>query len=283
MRALLVAVLVSSVGCQCGNTEVVITGAGDAGARLDGGPLDGGLAAAGGTGGGAGGGSGAGGASGGDAGASAADAGPPCDVIIATIRDFRDDHPDFEAFSGTRETTGLVRDTLGPDDLPVHAASGPTSQTTGPANFDQWYRDAGVNLAFQVTLPVVRTGAGDLLFESDEFFPIDGLGFGNQGRANNFHFTTVIRSSFTYRGGERFTFRGDDDVWIFVNRRLALDLGGLHPAVQGSIDFDAQASQLGLSRGQTYRFDVFHAERRTTASNFRMQTSIECFRPPEIQ
>jgi fibro-slime domain-containing protein len=211
------------------------------------------------------------------------DAGPPCDVVIATIRDFRDDHPDFESFSGSRETTGLVRDTLGPDDLPVHAASGPTSQTTGPANFDQWYRDAGVNLAFQVQLPVMRTAGGDLVFDSSAFFPIDGQGFGNQGRANNFHFTTVIRSSFTYRGGERFTFRGDDDVWIFVNRRLALDLGGLHPAVMGSIDFDAQAARLGLTRGQTYRFDVFHAERHTSESNFRMQTSIECFRPPEIQ
>jgi fibro-slime domain-containing protein len=176
-----------------------------------------------------------------------------------------------------------VRDTLGPDDLPVHAAMGRTSQTTGPANFNQWYRDAGVNLAFQVQLPVMRNGAGDLIFDSDAFFPIDGRGFGNQGRANNFHFTTIIRSSFTYRGGERFDFRGDDDVWIFVNRRLALDLGGLHPAVMGSIDFDREASRLGLTRGQTYRFDVFHAERRTTESNFRMQTSIECFRPPEIQ
>jgi fibro-slime domain-containing protein len=51
----------------------------------------------------------------------------------------------------------------------------------------------------------------------------------------------------------------------------------------GSIDFDAQAARLGLTRGQTYRFDVFHAERHTSESNFRMQTSIECFRPPEIQ
>lgn len=271
MRALLVLSLVAT-GCQCGGSEVVIAGR-DAGRVFDGGFVDGGQA-----------GGSAGGPGGGSAGGSAeVDAGVPCDVIIASLRDFRDDHPDFETFSGSGATTGLVRDTLGNDELPIHAASGPTSQTTGPANFDQWYRDAGVNIAFRVQLPAMRTPGGDLIFDSNAFFPLDGEGFGNQGRAHNFHFTTLIRSSFTYRGGERFTFRGDDDVWIFVNRRLALDLGGLHGAVQGSIDFDAEASRLGLARGQTYRFDVFHAERHTTESNFRMQTSIDCFRPPEIQ
>lgn len=274
MRALLALGLAVTTGCQCGGSEVVIAG------RDAGRPIDAGLADAGSLGGGAG-----GGASAGEGGGSAGggDAGVPCDVIIASLRDFRDDHPDFETFSGSGATTGLVRDTLGSDELPIHAASGPTSQTTGPANFDQWYRDAGVNLAYRVQLPAMRTPGGDLIFDSNAFFPLDGEGFGNQGRAHNFHFTTLIRSSFTYRGGERFTFRGDDDVWIFVNRKLALDLGGLHAAVQGSIDFDAEASRLGLVRGQTYRFDVFHAERHTTESNFRMQTSIDCFRPPEIQ
>jgi len=245
----------------------------------DGGLLGGGSAQGGGsssTGGGAGGGTGSAGgsASGGNA--------VPCDVINATIRDFQDTHPDFETFSGSGATTGLVRDQLGPDELPVHAATGPTSQTSGPANFDQWYRDGGVNVAIGITLPAVRTDAG-LSYDSAAFFPIDGQGFGNEGRNHNFHFTTVIRSNFTYKGGERFAFRGDDDVWIFVNRRLALDLGGLHPAVAGQIDFDQQASALGITRGQTYRLDVFHAERHTSASNFRIETSIECLRPIEIQ
>lgn len=279
-RVLLVLGAVLVPACQCG-TEIVITGERDGGRLPDGGLLiadgDGGAGGSGAGGGSAASGGGAGGGPG------APDASVPCDVVVATIRDFRDDHPDFESFSGSNATRGLVRDTLGADDLPVHAAMGPTSQTTGPANFNQWYRDAGVNQAFQVQLPVMRTMGGDLLFDSNAFFPLDGLGFGNQGRAHNFHFTTLIRSSFTYRGGERFTFRGDDDVWIFVNRRLALDLGGLHPAVQGVIDFDREASRLGLVRGQTYRFDVFHAERHTTESNFRMQTSIDCFKPPEIQ
>jgi fibro-slime domain-containing protein len=55
-----------------------------------------------------------------------------------------------------------------------------------------------------------------------------------------------------------------------------LDLGGVHSAQQGTIDFDAQATQLGITRGNSYALDVFHAERHTTESNFRIETTIPC-------
>jgi fibro-slime domain-containing protein len=56
----------------------------------------------------------------------------------------------------------------------------------------------------------------------------------------------------------------------------------VHGQETGTIDFDAQATTLQIQKGQTYDLDVFHAERKTVQSNFRIETSIECFKEPEI-
>src|SRR5690606_5900318 len=109
-------------------------------------------------------------------------------------------------------------------------------------------------------------------------FPLDGKGWPNtEVLGHNFLFTTEIHTTFVYRGGETFSFMGDDDVFVFVNKKLAIDLGGPHPAQSATIDFDARAAELGITKGETYQLDVFHAERHTNESNFRMVTTIDCF------
>ena len=92
-------------------------------------------------------------------------------------------------------------------------------------------------------------------------------------------FATTTR----HQAKQVFTFRGDDDLWIFVNGKLALDEGGAHQALQGSIDFDAQAAALGISAGGQYQMDIFQAERQTTESNFRIETNIRCFQPAPVK
>ena len=206
-----------------------------------------------------------------------------CSELVLTVRDFTPTtHPDFEPFSDSDFAyPGLVKDQLGSDGKPVYAHAGATPHTAGPTEFQSWYRDTpGINMTFQVTLPLTEASPGRYVYDSAAFFPVDGMGYGNEGNPHNFHFTTEIHTTFTYRGGETFTFRGDDDLWLFINEKLAIDLGGLHPELPGSVDLDARASALGITPGQVYRMDIFHAERHTDASNFHVETNIDCFVVP---
>ena len=266
MRSLFLLACLALAGCNCGPG-----GAGDPDGGKDGGGRGGGTGTGGGTG--AGGGTGTGGGFG------AGDDGGCVPGIVATMRDFQDTHPDFEHFLGAK--TGIVQTQLGAGKKPVYGPpTGTPVVTSGQANFDQWYRDVpGVNITLQKSFALTQSTPGHFVYDNSAFFPLDGEGFGNQGRNHNFHFTTEIHASFVYKGGEVFTFRGDDDVFVFVNGRLALDLGGVHGAETGTVDFDGQAGQLGISRGNTYDLDVFHAERHTTESNFRIETTIDCLVP----
>jgi len=193
-------------------------------------------------------------------------------VLNATVRDFRDTHPDFEkGISGL--VTGLVQNQLGADNKPIFVGPNGRGAISSTASFNQWYNDdATVNskTIVPVVLSETAPNTGVYSFQSNAFFPIDGQLFGNQGRAHNYHFTLELHTDFTYRGGEVFQFTGDDDIWVFINNRLVVDLGGVHGAASGSVNLDT----LGLTTGSTYKFDFFFAERHTTDSNFRLQTSI---------
>ncbi|WP_394832680.1 fibro-slime domain-containing protein [Pendulispora rubella] len=239
------------------------------------------------------------------------DGGGECSHSLkAIIRDFRpcgaepnatsctqaNGHLDFEHYRGDGVAKGIVGLGLNPDDhTPVWIARGQTNEgpaTTDAARFHDWYHTKqGVNIELTRQLDLVEQAGGHYVYERTAFFPIDDdkaqgttTGFGNGPKPpppnenidHNFEFTTEVRLSFTYRGGETFEFYGDDDLWVFVDGKLALDLGGPHPPARDRVNMDAR----GLTVGKTYSMDLFHAERHTEKSTFRVDTTIECFKPP---
>jgi fibro-slime domain-containing protein len=109
-------------------------------------------------------------------------------------------------------------------------------------------------------------------YRSNAFFPIgNDEGFGAEGNQHNYHFTTELHTTFFYRGGETFSFSGDDDLWIFIDDQLVIDLGGLHLTAGDTIELD----DLGFATGTMHEMHIFHAERKTVDSNFKITTTIE--------
>ena len=190
-----------------------------------------------------------------------------CGTLKIVVRDFTPEHPDFEKLAFAPPPTppaeafttaeGIVGATLGRDGKPTFASNGALGgrvSLTDATTFGQWYTDApGVNQRFEVDIKLGAQDGEPLVYDSAAFFPIDGQGFGDYLTwGHNFHFTTETRLEFRYQGGEVFTFRGDDDLWLFIDKKLALDLGGIHAKVEGTVNLDTFATSHGLIKGELY-------------------------------
>lgn len=99
----------------------------------------------------------------------------------------------------------------------------------------------------------------------------------------NQHFCFESHATFTYKPGLRFSFRGDDDIWVYIDNKLAVDLGGTHLAAPGYVDLDKfVGASGGFTEGNKYDLDIFFCDRRTTMSNVRIKTNMYIVQKTDI-
>ena len=198
--------------------------------------------------------------------------------------------------------TGMVEKQLGPNGVPVMAKNFP-SGCKNSTHLNSWFLPEVVaekngQQYTNVTcrdLELTLTDDGFWLGQKDDESPERGLFFLDDFRwldeaktvenphydsitggndipgEHNYGFAMKIQAEFVYVKGQYFEFNGDDDVWVFINNQLVVDIGGQHRKIKKSVNLD----DLHLTPGETYPFHIFYAERKRTQSNFMMRTSID--------
>jgi fibro-slime domain-containing protein len=186
------------------------------------------------------------------------------------------------------EIVGPLGSPLGADGKPVYMGNPYDGTVTtwgsvhplceGEPCFTYWFRDDprfNQTIEFDIQLLEDPAEPGTFVFDNggQMWFPIDGQMYGNDDPdhpEHNYGFTYELAIEFRYVPGQEFTFIGDDDVFVYINNALAVNLGGIHGRLEGSVNLD----DLGLVPDNNYMLHFFFAERNPTFSNFRIETSI---------
>ena len=121
---------------------------------------------------------------------------------------------------------------------------------------------------------------------SENFYPIENLGYEQPGllkqtsevdASKNGNLTLRGESQFVYEQDKNlyFQFKGDDDVYMFINGVLALDIGGAHGSHAKKVELNnLDADKYHLEDGKVATFTFFYMERCSDSSTFAIETNM---------
>lgn len=161
-----------------------------------------------------------------------------------------------------------------------------TDNGNGTYSFEAGYSGNPKYVDYDRTNGTISQGTGGTATVG--FYPLENLGYEQpglltktsviDGNNRNGDFTLRGESQFVYNKDSNlyFTFTGDDDVYMYINGVLALDLGGAHGRNNKTVNLnDLDPTKYGLKEGQVATFTFFYMERCSDASTFGIETNME--------
>lgn len=160
-----------------------------------------------------------------------------------------------------------------------------TDNGAGAYSFEAGYSNNPKYVDYDRTNGTISQGTGGTATVG--FYPLDKLGYEQSGlltktsaidATHNGSFTLRGESQFVYKEASNlyFQFTGDDDVYMYINGVLALDLGGAHGRNSKTVNLnDLDATKYGLKEDQVATFTFFYMERCSDASTFGIKTNME--------
>lgn len=161
-----------------------------------------------------------------------------------------------------------------------------TDNGTGTYSFEAGYSGTKKDVRYDRESGTIYNGTNG--GDESGFYPLEDLGYEQPGLltatskvnngAKNGSFTLRGESQFVYNKDSNlyFTFTGDDDVYMYINGTLALDLGGAHGRNSKIVELNKlDPVKYGLVEGQVATFTFFYMERCSDASTFGIKTNME--------